>query len=230
MMRFGGITPTTLIDYPGKIAAIVFTIGCNFRCPYCHNPELALETVEVEYSETAVLEFLKGRIGMLDGVVITGGEPTIHGDELLAFMGRVKEMGFSVKLDTNGTSPAFIQEACARKIVDYIAMDVKAPLPSYAQLVGMPVSEDDLLSSIRIIMNSGVPYEFRTTIIKALTSRDDIQSIAETIRGAKAYYLQKFVPSNILNPQFLRKMRYTDEEFALLAKIPIPYVEYVGIR
>ncbi len=228
-MTFGGFTPFTLIDYAGKTACIVFTVGCNFRCPYCHNPELVDETAEETFSEAFVLSFLEKRRGILDGLVITGGEPTMHGD-LLPFIAKVKQLGFLVKLDTNGTNPSLLRDALEKKLVDYVAMDVKAPLSSYYKTVGRPVNTDALKESIDILLNASIPYEFRTTVVKALLSPEDLEEIVREISGAKRYYLQKFIPSNILNPQFKRKVTYTDEEFEQFQKTAQKYVAYCGIR
>ncbi len=228
-MRIGGLQKCSLIDYPGKISAIVFTIGCNFRCPYCHNPELVNETVETEYSESEIFDFLKTRIGKLDAVVITGGEPTLH-DDLIHFMEKVKSLGFLVKLDSNGTHPYVLKEAIERKCVDYIAMDIKAPLSKYHTITGMPTNVEAIRESIALLMNSPVAYEFRTTINKALTSPEDVEEMAQAITGADAYYLQKFVSNTILNPQLNRKITYTDEEFYELFERAKPHVKYCAIR
>lgn len=229
-MTFGGFTPFTLIDYPGKTAAMVYTVGCNFRCPYCHNPELVDETVEETYSEEFVLDFLKTRQGMLSGLVITGGEPTMHGDELVSFIKKVKKLSFLVKLDTNGTNPDVLKLLLDESLVDYVAMDIKGPLKTYNQIVGRPVDLKKIKSSIEMIKSSGIPYEFRTTIIKALLTPDDIRESAKLISGAEQYFLQKFIPTKILNPQFKRKATYTDTEFSELQKIASEYVHYCGIR
>lgn len=229
-MTFGGFIPCTIIDYPGKTACMVFTIGCNFRCPYCHNPELVDETTENTIPSASVLSFLKKRKGMLDGVVITGGEPTIHGEELLSFMRRVKKLGFFVKLDTNGTNPDFLKAALKEKLLDYIAMDVKAPLRAYHHIAGRPVNTRAIRESIELLMKGAVLYEFRTTVVKALLSPADIEAIAKEIAGAERFYLQKFVPATILNPQFKRKTTYTDEEFESLRKKAAAHVAYCGVR
>lgn len=230
MMTFGGFTPLTLIDYPGKTAAMVYTIGCNFRCPYCHNPELVDETIEETFSEAFVLEFLKKRVGLLEGLVITGGEPTMHGESLMSFMEKVRALGFSVKLDTNGTDPGFIREAIRREAVQYIAMDVKAPLAAYHTVANRPVDTDALRESIALLKEGGVLYEFRTTVVKALLSPSDVEDIARDIEGAAQYYLQKFVPTKILNPQFKRKVSYSDEEFEALKERAGKHVARCGIR
>jgi pyruvate formate lyase activating enzyme len=227
-MKIGGLEKTTLIDYPGKVACMIYTIGCNFRCPYCHNPELVDETAEIIDTET-IFNFLKERKPLLDGVVITGGEPTMH-DDLLEFMKRIKDLGYLIKLDSNGTRPEMISKAISMNLVDYIAMDMKSPLEKYSQQVARPVNTEAIKESIRIIMRSFVDYEFRTTVVKSLLSQEDIVSIAQSIRGAKKYYLQRFIPAKILNPQLLRKATYSIEEFENLKNIVSPYVHYCGIR
>lgn len=228
-MTFGGFTPFTLIDYPGHTAAMVYTIGCNFRCPYCHNPELVDETVEQTFSETEILSFLEKRRGLVEGLVITGGEPTMH-DELLPFLEKVKALGFLVKLDTNGTNPDMVEAAIKSGVVDYFAMDIKAPLADYHKTTGRPTDTAALQRSIDLLMHGGVAYEFRTTVIKSLLSPSDLEQIAQEVKGAKAYYLQKFVPTTILNPQFKRKVTYTDNDFITFQKQAARYVEYCGIR
>jgi len=209
---------------------MVYTIGCNFRCPYCHNPELVDETVEFAWPEEKVLEFLEGRKKMLDGLVVTGGEPTIHGADLLAFLARVKAKGLLVKLDSNGTHPEILREALARKLVDYIAMDIKSPVASYSKTVARPVDGAAIRASIKLLMGAGIEYEFRTTLIKQMQSPADIEDILQEIRGAKRYFLQKFVPTKLLNPQFRKKVSYGDDELARFQKMALTYVDYCGIR
>lgn len=227
-MRIGGFEKNTLIDYPGKIACIIYTIGCNFRCPYCHNPELVDETAD-EIALSTVWKFLEERKKLLDGVVITGGEPTLH-EDLLEFIKQVKGMGYMVKLDSNGTRPAILKKLIQEKLIDYIAMDIKAPLEMYTYTVGRPVLPETLRTSIQLIMTSGIPYEFRTTVVKSLLAPEDFDLIGKEIRGAKTYYLQKFYGGKILNPQFRNKVTYTNEDLYELKKIMRQYVEYCGIR
>lgn len=229
-MQFGGFEKFTLIDYPGNVACMVYTIGCNFRCPYCHNPELVDETVEQIIEESEVINFLKQRKGMLDGIVITGGEPTMHGDNLFNFIRKVKEMGFKVKLDSNGTNPEFLKEVIDRNLVDYIAMDIKSPLSKYSQTVSRFVNTKSIRQSIDLLLKSEIDYEFRTTIVKSLISISDFELIAEEIKGAKKYFLQKFIPTKILNPQFLRKVSYNDDEMKEIHKLMLKKVNYCGIR
>jgi pyruvate formate lyase activating enzyme len=227
-MRIGGLQKCSLIDYPGKISAIVFTVGCNFRCPYCHNPELVDETV-TEMPAAEVFEFLEHRKNLLDAVTITGGEPTMHSD-LIPFMQKIKDMGFLVKLDTNGTNPDVIEHVQKEHLVDYIAMDIKSPVAQYEKTVGRPVNGDVIKRSIRLLINGSIPYEFRTTVVKTLLSPEDIHSIGEDIRGAKKYVLQKFIPTKTLNPAFLRKTTYTDAEFEEMRTMVGTYVSTCIIR
>lgn len=227
-MKIGGLQKTTTIDYPGKIACILYTIGCNFRCPYCHNPELVDETAQ-EIPLSHIWDFLEKRRGILDGAVITGGEPTLH-DDLIDFISKIKDSGYLVKLDTNGTRPAMLKKILQKKLIDYIAMDIKSPVEMYPLTVGRAVYPDALRQSIRLIMNSGIDYEFRTTVVKTLLSPDDIEQIGREIRGAKKYYLQKFNNGKILNPQFRNKVSYSSKELIELKKMMLNYVSYCGIR
>ncbi len=229
-MEFGGFEKCTLMDFPGKVACMVYTIGCPFRCPYCHNPELVDETVVTRFSEKIILDFLNERKNMLDGVVITGGEPTMHGEKLISFMKKVKRLGFLLKLDTNGVNPQFLQEVIEKQLVDYIAMDIKSPFKKYSQIVARPVNLNELRKSIEIILKSEVPYEFRTTVVKEMLSIEDFEEIGKEINGAKAYYLQKFIPTKILNSQFLKKVTYSDEEFDVIQNNMKQYVAYCGVR
>jgi pyruvate formate lyase activating enzyme len=166
---------------------------------------------------------------MLDGVVITGGEPTMH-DDLLDFMRQIKEEGFDIKLDSNGTNPEALQQAIDRKLVDYIAMDIKAPLARYSNLVARPVDISALARSIELIMSSPVDYEFRTTVVKALLSPQELMEIGKEIEGARRYFLQKFVPTKLLNPQFRKKATYNDAEFENIRNVLSNYVQYCEVR
>ncbi len=229
-MIFGGLERFSVIDYPGKTCAIVFTVGCNFRCPYCHNPELVTknkDTVIVE--ETEILEFLENRIGKLDALSITGGEPTLH-EDLLSFMEKVKEMGFSIKLDSNGTRPNVLEEALKHNLVDYLAMDVKAPLDKYDDVTILHTNISDIEKSIELIKNSNVDHEFRTTIVKNLLTKDDILKIGETVKGAKRYYLQKFISTKTNDLDYIDAETYTDEELEELRDKISKNVEVCGVR
>ncbi|HXK40101.1 MAG TPA: anaerobic ribonucleoside-triphosphate reductase activating protein [Candidatus Paceibacterota bacterium] len=228
-MKLGGLQPFSLVDYPKEICMTVFTIGCNFRCPYCHNPELVEETADALVSEEAVFERLKSRRGLLGGVTVTGGEPTMHAD-LPDFIRRIKALGFKVKLDTNGTNPQMVAGLFKDKLLDYVAMDIKAPLRRYQENVGRPVDVRAVRENIERIMGSGVAYEFRTTVVKSMLSFEDFREMGEEIRGARLYALQKFIPTKLLNPQFLKKVSYSDEEFGELRTLMGAYVKECVVR
>lgn len=227
--KLAGLQKTTFIDYPEKIACIVFTQGCNFRCGYCHNPEL-FENKEPVLKVPAFFEFLNKRKGKLDGVVITGGEPTLHGKDLIEFIKEVKSLGFLVKLDTNGTHPDVLQELLNENLLDYIAMDIKAPLAKYKAITQTDIDTKIIKKSIDMIMNSGVDYEFRTTIVKSQLSVEDLRQIGELIQGAKRYYMQKFLATKILDETLMSEESYTDEEFKNLRTILEEYVDFVDYR
>ena len=229
-MLIGGLQKFSLIDYPGKICAIVFTQGCNFRCPYCYNIDLVLpEHFKTPIPEEEIFSFLERRKGKLDAVEITGGEPTLQPD-LLEFMGKIKRMGFLVKLDSNGTNPEVVEKAIRNKLVDYLAMDVKAPLDKYSSVVRVAVDADDIKRNIGLIMRSGIDYEFRTTVVKSLLAKSDIIKIGKSIKGAKAYYLQRFVPSKTLDPKFSKETTYSDEEFEDIRRSLAKYVKKCFLR
>ena len=224
----GGLVKSSLIDYPEKISAIVFTQGCNFRCSYCHNPEL-LKFGSTDFSTEEILAFLGKRIGKLDAVVITGGEPTLQKD-LKGFIQEVKSMGFLVKLDTNGTAPALLKELIDEGLLDYVAMDIKAPLDKYSFITQVNGLEEKVKQSIEILLSDVVDYEFRTTVVKSLLSVEDFEKIAELISGAKRYYLQKFVVSKILDKSLEGETSYTDEEFKPIIEMLKIRIGEVGLR
>lgn len=208
----GGLQKSSLIDYPGKISAIIFTQGCNFACPYCHNPELGANEISTSYQAASIIEFLHSRKGKLDAVVITGGEPTLH-TGLPEFIKKIKNLGFLVKLDTNGTNPKMLEQLISEKLIDYVAMDIKAPIEKYSDIVCSKVKTDNILKCIEILKNSKVDYEFRTTVVKSQLSRSDFFKIAALIQDAPRYYLQRFFPTKTLDESFLNEQTYSDEEF-----------------
>ena len=228
-MLIGGLQKFSMIDYPGKTCAIIFTVGCNFRCHYCHNPELINGKGCNFIDAQEVLDFLKTRVGKLEAVTITGGEPTLHKD-LLEFIKKIKEMGFLVKLDSNGTNPEFLEEIFNANVVDYVAMDIKAPEEKYAEIIGATVDFRKIKKSIKLIMDKALDYEFRTTIVVSQLSPEDFEKIGEMIRGAKKYYLQKFIPSKTINKDFMNEKTYTDEEFEELKKTMFKYVDFCDVR
>lgn len=192
-MKIGGLIKFTLIDYPGRVAAVVFTQGCNFRCRYCHNPELVYpHLLQESMPEQEVMDFLHRRQGTLEGVVITGGEPTLH-DDLLRFMADIKALGYLIKLDTNGTRPGVLEEAIKQHLVDYIAMDLKAPLEKYSLITGVEFDPKTLQRSMDIIRACGLEYEFRTTYDKEVLTDADIQAISDSVQG-QHYRVQECLP------------------------------------
>ena len=229
-MKIGSLQRFSLIDYPGKICAIVFTQGCNFRCPYCHNPELVNPKKFGEsIAHDEIFSFLERRRGKLDAVSITGGEPTIQ-EDLVGFMRKIKDLGYLVKIDTNGSMPEILEELMDEKLLDLIAMDVKAPLDKYKKIVRALSDTLRIEESIHLIMNSGIDYEFRTTIVKSLLDEEDIKKIGILIEGAYRYVLQKFVPSKTLNPKFMNEETFTNEEFERTFKSLEKLVKSVIIR
>ncbi|MBO5948816.1 anaerobic ribonucleoside-triphosphate reductase activating protein [bacterium] len=230
-MFIAGLQKSSLLDYPEKIAAIVFTQGCNFRCGYCHNPELlSINSKKQPFiSEDDFFNFLEKRKGKLDGVVITGGEPCLQKD-LVNFIEKIKNMGFLVKLDTNGTFPDKLQTFLDNQLIDYVAMDIKSPLEKYHKITSSLIKKGDILKSIDLIMNSGVDYEFRTTVIKSQLSFEDLENISILIKGAKCYYLQKFEAFKIYNQALINEKTYTASEFKEIIEILKKNVCHVELR
>lgn len=197
-MNIAGVQKVTLLDYPGKVACEIFTQGCNFECPFCQNSSLIPITNTGEFSEEEIFEYLNLRKNILDGVVITGGEPTVQKD-LKGFIKKIKDLGLLVKLDTNGGNPKVLQELINEDLVDYVAMDIKNIFNKYNITAGKKINLDNIKKSIEILKASKIDYEFRTTIIKEMHSLDDIISICKLVGDAK-YYLQNFEDSeNVLN-------------------------------
>lgn len=217
-MKIGGLQKVSLIDYQGQISAVVFTQGCNFRCPYCHNPELVCsdlfgDTLEVN----SVLSFLARRRGKLDAVVVTGGEPTIN-KSLPAFLRRVKSMGYLIKLDTNGSNPDMVKYLMDTDLLDYIAMDVKTAPGKYSLVADVPVDPDTILKTISIILSSELDYEFRTTVVPGLVGEEDIHAIAGVIGGARRYVVQRFLPSKHVDPVYSKRRHADDAELEKLKR------------
>ncbi len=229
-MKIGDIQRFSLIDYPGRICATVFTQGCNFRCPYCHNPELVEPSLfRRTTADDEVFAFLKKRRGKLDAVNITGGEPTLQPD-LIEFIKLIGSMGYMVKIDTNGSFPEVLRKLIDGKLLDYIAMDVKAPLEKYGEVTGSSITPENIAESIKLIMNSGIDYEFRTTIVKSLLTETDIEKIGILTGGARCHVLQKFVPSKTLDPGFMNEAAHTDEEIFNIKEKLEKLVQSVIIR
>lgn len=200
-MQINGFQKLTLLDFPGKVACIVFTPGCNFRCPFCHNASLVTHIDGERIEEEEILSYLKKRQGLLDGVVVTGGEPTLQGD-LADFLGKIKALGYAVKLDTNGTSPEKLKTLVEKGLVDYVAMDIKNTAAKYPVTAGCGSAVlGKVEESIDFLLTDTVDYEFRTTVTAELHTPQDIGDIAKRIKGAKRYFLQNFIDSgDIVSP------------------------------
>ncbi len=229
-MQIKGLQKTTLLDFPGKVACTVFTGGCNFRCPFCHNASLVMDPASAEtLSEDRFFSFLSKRTGILDGVCITGGEPTLMPD-LPDFCQRIKDMGFSLKLDTNGTRPALLRSLINEGLIDYVAMDVKNSMDAYAETCGLPTFPEGVEESIDLLLDGVIPYEFRTTVVRELHTPERIDRLARRITGAKQYFLQLFTDSGDLIGQNLSAP--TEEEAKAMlaaAQVHIPHAKLRGV-
>lgn len=235
-MRIGGYQKTSLIDYPGKVAAVIFTQGCNFRCPFCHNRDLVLVDSQTPLFDTdAVLDDLKERRKLLDGVVITGGEPTIQ-PNLEEFIEKIKSLGLSTKLDTNGSTSTILGSMVNRKLVDYVALDLKAPLDERYKRVSKyrSIKVSKVEESISFLVRSGIEYELRTTVVPGLHSEKDIldlgRQLSEIAPKAK-WVLQNFQPKNCLDPAFLDIEPYdqvTLEKFLAAVREFVPNAQLRG--
>ena len=189
-MLIGGFQKMTMLDYPGKVAATVFTYGCNFRCPFCHNATLVIDEAQL-FSEDEILAYLNKRKGILDGVCISGGEPLLQND-IFDFIKKIKSLGLLVKLDTNGSYPERLREAIDSGLVDYVAMDIKTSKENYSRVADTNVKIEDIEKSVQILLESNIDYEFRTTVVRELHTKEDFVKISNWIKGAKRYFLQCF--------------------------------------
>ena len=228
-MRISGLQKLAMVDFPGKLAATVFTGGCNLRCPFCHNAPLVNRVAETpELSEEEVLAFLKSRKGFLDGVVLSGGEPLLQHDAA-DFLKKVRELGFAVKLDTNGCFPQVLADILQQELVDYVAMDIKNCREKYAQTVGIPGFDiTPVEESVRLLQNSGINFEFRTTVVKIFHTAADIQAIGEWCQGAPHYFLQQFVDSGDLVGVGCEAL--DPLEVKAFADLMRPFFDEVGVR
>ncbi len=232
-MQIGGLAKNSLIDFPGKLSSVLFFSGCNFNCPYCHNPELALgcspDPAVPDFEE--ICGFLASRRDFLDGVVISGGEPTLQSD-LVDVCSRIKQLGYAVKLDTNGSRPGVLKRLIEQGLVDYIAMDLKTDPLLYRAYIQRDCDPDPIFSSIQIIMHSGIDYEFRTTCVKPIVTRQTIENICRQIRNAKLYALQHFRNQEVLHPEFFSDGEYEfcDDELVQLKAIADQWVQKCIIR
>jgi pyruvate formate lyase activating enzyme len=232
-MRIGGLQKHSFIDYPGKISCVLFLAGCNFSCPYCHNPQLvdvsgvAGEPLTIE----DFLAFLEERRGLLEGVVISGGEPTLHRD-LPDLCRRIKYMGYAVKLDTNGSRPQMLRRLITENLVDYLAMDIKMELDRYVGGVARQCDTGAIIDSLELLMASGIDHEFRTTCVKPLVTAESIACIARLIQGSRLYALQPFKASRLLRPDYFNGLdpSYSETEMDGLQHIAAAWVETCSRR
>jgi pyruvate formate lyase activating enzyme len=232
MIKIGGLQKTTLIDYPGQVAATVFLIGCNFRCPFCYSAELVLpEKIKLQprISEKEFFDFLKERKGLLQGIVICGGEPTIN-EDLPDFIKKIKKLDFLVKLDTNGSNPEMLKRLIEEKLIDYVAMDIKATKEKYEKASGIKVNINNIEKSVKILKEDKIDYEFRMTVVPTLHSKEDIIKIARWIGPAKKFCLQNFRAEKTLNPEFAKIKPYPDEFFESIKEEASPYFGICEVR
>ncbi len=234
-MNIAGWAKSSLINFPKCASTVVFLGGCNFRCGYCHNPEIVLSKNQSVVSEEEFFQFLDKRKKFLDGVCITGGEPTLS-KELYSFIEEIKEKGYKVKIDTNGTNPEMIKMLIANKLLDYVAMDIKAPLDKYEEVVGVKTDAEVISESIDILMDGEIEYEFRTTVCQELTGIDEIKAIGQRIKGANQYFVQNYRKVGVDTGAMLgadKRKHFTPhdkfrlEEFRDMAE---NYIANVGIR
>ena len=227
-MKIKGLQKTTLLDFPEKVACTVFTGGCNFRCPFCHNASLVLAPTEVtDISEQEFFSFLDRRRGILDGVCVTGGEPLLQQD-IIPFLERIHSLGLAVKLDTNGWCYNKLKDIISLGLIDYVAMDIKNTREKYALTAGIPSVSEDVFRSIDLIMSCGLPYEFRTTVVRELHTMEDIESIAMSIKGASQYYLQCFKDSgDLIGTGY---SAHSEDTMRSMLEIIRPYVGKCALR
>lgn len=228
-MRICGLNKTTLLDYPGKVAATVFLGGCNFRCPFCHNSSLVLHaSTEPEIPESEILKFLEKRKGILDGVCITGGEPTLAPD-LPDFLKKIRTLEYQIKLDTNGSRPEVVKALCRQNLIDKVAVDIKTCPDHYGILSGLHDPDmDPIYETVNFLLKGDFDYEFRTTVVKELHTEKDFLKIGQWLRGAKAYYLQAYKDSEtVLQPGF---SSYSLAELEHFRSILLNDIPLVGIR
>ena len=232
-MQIGGIQKSSLIDYPGKVSSVIFCSGCNFDCPYCHNPDLVqgCSGRSAEFDPDNVYRFIENRKGFLDCVVISGGEPTLQ-EDLFDLCRHIKNIGFPIKLDTNGSRPRVIKRLIDEGLVDYIAMDLKTDPTKYATYIKRNCDIASILSSIQVIMESEIAYEFRTTCVKPIVTARIIENICRLIQGAPVYALQHFHKSRMLHPDFFKEINYeySDDELMRLKAVAEPWVKHCIVR
>ena len=229
-MKIHGLQKMTLLDFPGRVACTVFLGGCDFRCPFCHNGELLDGSAPAVMDDQELLRFLKGRQGLLDGVAITGGEPLLRKD-LPELLRAIRELGFGVKVDTNGNHPEALERLLREGLADYIAMDIKNSPEKYALTVGLTgLDLAPIRRSVRLLMDSGIAYEFRTTVVDELHEASDFEAIGQWIAGAKAYFLQAFTDRDSVPFEgFHAPTKENLEKYASIARLYVPYTAIRGV-
>jgi pyruvate formate lyase activating enzyme len=232
-MFFGGFQKQSFIDYPGKLSCVLFASGCNFDCPYCHNPDLVKNGMSCPQpiDEETIWTYLGKRKGFLDGVVISGGEPTLQRD-LVSVCEKIQEMGYPIKLDTNGSRPQVIQDLIEKGLVDYIAMDLKTDPCQYFPMIRHIEDPQSIHASIQVVMASDLPYEFRTTCVRPLVGEETVKNIAKAIKGARLYALQRFLNNGVLHPEFFMETGSgcDEDELMQLKEIAAPWVQECIVR
>ncbi len=239
-MKIHGLNKLTLLDYPGHMACLIFTGACNYRCPFCHNASLVLNpNSQPAISEEEIFAFLQSRKGILEGVCISGGEPTLQAD-LPEFIRKVRAMGFHVKLDTNGSRPGILKALLEESLLDYVSMDIKNAPSKYLTTIGIPsdpqtpadnLITDSVRQSAELLMQSSIPYEFRTTVVKELHAEEDLLTIGKWLNGARAYYLQSFRDSETLVGAAPGQFHaYEPEQMRAFCDMLTPYFETVELR
>lgn len=244
-MIIGGLQKLSLIDYPGKLSCVIFLAGCPFRCPWCYNPELVIpEKIKglQKISEKRIIYFLKRNKGYLEGIVLTGGEPTIS-PKLVDFCRRIKDMGYDIKLDTSGCSPEVLKQLIEKKLIDYVAMDVKAPKDRYSKITGITdffnekrarLWEEDVVrkinQSIAILKKGEIEFEFRTTVVPNFLEKEDVLEIAKWISPTPKYYLQEFKPWGTVNPKFKNTKPYNHEYLLEILEAVRPFFDICELR
>jgi pyruvate formate lyase activating enzyme len=229
-MGIKGFQGTSLLDFPGRIASLVFFGGCNLTCPYCHNPSLVLDPDQhPDIPTAALLEELQGRRKFIDGVVVTGGEPTLDAG-LLPFLREVKGLGLQVKLDTNGLAPAVLEKALAEQLLDCVALDLKTAPHRYGELHRRPVDPSSLGKSVRLLLEAGVECELRTTCVPGLVEEADIRALGELVRGARKWVLQQYHPAHALAGEWREVEAHPVETIRAFAELAGGYVGEVGVR
>jgi pyruvate formate lyase activating enzyme len=225
-----GFQKTSMIDYPGKMCSVLFLPDCNFRCPFCQNPDLIFNARQIPtIRHEDVFSYLESRRVWIDGVCITGGEPTLHSD-LPEFCGRLKLLGFLVKLDTNGTNPEMLENLLKEKLVDFVAMDIKGPIDRYDEIACVRVNKDNIQKSVELIRESGADYEFRTTVVPRLLREEDLKSMGEWLEGSKKYVLQQFRPAITLDRDYQNESSYPEADMKHFGEMLKPYFQKVELR